>query len=62
MAAKRPNRFGLHGVKKTKNTFWSEITVKGQTHYLGAFKTAEEAHAAFVDKSNELRGEFSFYA
>lgn len=46
---KRPyvNKNGMEGVNRTKNTYWSMITLNGKRKYLGSFKTAEEAHNAY---------------
>lgn len=47
---KRPMRnvYGLAGVYKTKDTFYSQITINYKRKYLGSFSTAEEAHKAYL--------------
>lgn len=44
------NKLKLMGAYKRpkRNSFSAAITVKGITHYLGTFKTPEEAHAAYI--------------
>lgn len=40
--------------KKNRNVFESSIKVNGKSHYIGCFKTAEEAHQAYLAKKKEL--------
>ena len=46
---------GLLGVGSYKNgTYLSQIKARGVTHYLGIFKTAEEAHAVYMEAKSRL--------
>lgn len=45
--------------RKDKNAWASEIRANGKRKKLGYFKTAEEAHAAYVDAAKKLHGEFA---
>lgn len=57
------NRAGLKGVIAHKNgRFYARITVNGKREYSGGFQTAEEAHAAYVARSEQLFGEFAHAA
>jgi hypothetical protein len=48
------------GVDKLKTgKFQARIRKDGQYIYLGLFKTAEEAHAAYCNAANEMFGEFA---
>ena len=51
------NRFGLKGVRKSKNGKRFTTVVDGR--YAGTFDTPEEAHAAYVAKAAEVFGEFA---
>ncbi len=42
------NKTGLLGVKKHRNSFHARITVSKIEIHLGAFRTPEEAHAAYL--------------
>lgn len=59
--ANKNNKLGLKGVRldKRHGTYWSSIMVNRKHHFLGRFKTAEEAHAAYTAASAKLHGEFS---
>jgi hypothetical protein len=47
--AKRQNRTGLLGVSPSKwGAYIAQINIRGERTYLGTFKTAEEAHQAYV--------------
>ncbi len=48
------NKTGVKGVYPSKNGFISQIIHLGKIHYLGTFKTIEEAKEARQKKSNEL--------
>ena len=50
------NKTGLLGVYQTSRSskFYSQITVRGEKHYLGSFGTAESAHAAHVKAKRRL--------
>lgn len=52
------NALGLKGVTRAKGRFRAQIQVRGQLHYLGLFKTPEEAHAAYCAAARKLHGEF----
>ena len=54
----RPNKHGFKGVWKQRGIFYAAVTANAQRHYLGHFRSAEEAHAAYVAKAKELFGEF----
>jgi HNH endonuclease/AP2 domain len=55
------NTSGYKGVSwvKSANRWRAKITLNGKVHYLGEFKAASEAHAAYCKASAELHGEFS---
>jgi len=54
-AATRHNTCGLLGVSAhRRGGFYARINVDGRAKYLGYFKTAEEAHAAYVAAKREL--------
>lgn len=52
------NKCGLPGIHKTSCGYSAKIRYHGTVHYLGHFKTAEQAHVAYVQKAQELRTEF----
>lgn len=54
----------MRGVSRAGNQFSAQIRINGdgKKHYLGLFKTMEEAHAAYVRAANEWHREFSHYA
>jgi hypothetical protein len=54
IAARKDNRHGLAGVRRTGNTFWSAIRVDHVDHYLGTFPTALAAHEAYVEAKKRL--------
>jgi len=49
------------GVYPNGSGYTSHTTHKGKFHYIGQFRTPEEAHRAFRRKRNELCGELSQY-
>jgi hypothetical protein len=53
LATKR-NSVGLMGVYPVKGRYTSKIMVNGASRYLGCFKTAEEAHAAYLEAKREF--------
>jgi hypothetical protein len=59
--AHKTNTSGFKGVQKIKNRdrWLSTITARGINYYLGTFKTAEEAHAAYCEAAHRLHGEFA---
>jgi len=50
----RNNKSGFLGVHKVGNSYASRITVAGKTKHLGCFRTAEEAHARYLEWKNFL--------
>lgn len=52
---------GFKGVTKLKNAnrYVAQITVNGKNRYLGCFKRAEDAHAAYVVAARDAFGEFA---
>jgi len=60
-AARKNNKSKLKGVSfhKASGLWRSEISAKGVKHYLGYYRTAEEAHNAYCEASLKLHGEFS---
>lgn len=54
------NKLGLKGVyQASKGAFVARIKHNGQLKYLGSFKSAAEAHAAYVEAAHRLHGEFA---
>jgi hypothetical protein len=53
------NRTGFKGVYARGSSFVARIGVDKRRIELGAFRTAEEAHAAYVAAAKELHGEFA---
>lgn len=43
----RPSKYNMPGVRRTKDTYWAQITINGKRIYLGSFHTAGEASAAY---------------
>jgi HNH endonuclease/AP2 domain len=56
----KSNSTGLKGVsvRKDSNKFFAFIKQNKKTKYLGAYNTAEEAHAVYVQAATKLHGEF----
>lgn len=52
------NNSGYRGVHKQKNGWVAQIRVNGRRIYLGHFKTAEEAAAAYGEASRLHHGEY----
>lgn len=48
------NKSGLHGVSKCRNRFRANIQAAGTKKYLGCYKTAEEAFAAYIKAKREV--------
>ena len=54
------NQTSLKGVgKASKNKYHARITFNKTEIHLGTFDTPELAHAAYVQKANELYGDFA---
>ena len=54
------NKSGLKGAYPKRGKYQSTIRYNGKTIYLGTFKTAIEAHKAYIAKAKQLHGKF-FY-
>jgi len=54
------NKSGLKGAYAKRGKYQSTIRYNGKTIYLGTFKTAIEAHKAYLAKAKQLHGKF-FY-
>ena len=50
-----PNSTGLKYATKNGNTYTSQVKVDGVIHYLGSFKTAQEAHDEGIRYTSKLR-------
>lgn len=50
---------GLKGAHPCRGKFKAEISIDGRNRHIGVFETAEEAHAAYCKKANEVFGEFA---
>lgn len=58
--AKSHNKLGIKGVCwKPAQGFHAQIKKNGKVRSLGHYKTAEEAHAAYVKAATEVHGEFA---
>lgn len=49
------------GVYFFRNGWMAQISYKGKSHYIGRFKTEEEAKAAWDKTARKLRGEFAIF-
>lgn len=58
---KKPGQVGLRGVSPIKggSTFQARISMNRKEHYLGSFRSPEEAHAAYCEAAKRLHGEFA---
>lgn len=58
---RKTNISGYKGVSFCKRTgrWMSFITLKGKSHFLGRFKTPQEAHAAYCKEAATLHGDFA---
>jgi hypothetical protein len=52
--AMRNNKTGLLGVTQVNEKFHAQIKACGVQYFLGVFKTAEEAHDAYLEAKKEL--------
>ena len=53
------NGSGYKGVSFKKGLYQAYVNKDGIRHWLGYFRTAEEAHAAYLIKAKELHGAFA---
>jgi hypothetical protein len=55
------NTSGLKGASWSKRygKWVAQITYRGSNRFIGHFRTAEEAHAAYCDTARRLQGEFA---
>lgn len=53
-AARKINKCGLLGVSKKKYSYAANIVSLGEVHYLGRFKTANDAHEAYLVAKRKL--------
>jgi hypothetical protein len=51
----KTNKVGLKGVHARRGGWMAQITVNKKHHFLGDYKTKEEAHAAYQSASMRLR-------
>ena len=56
---RRDNATGFKGVTRHKSGYVAQCAFGGGPHYIGLYKTPEEAHAAYVKVLTERAGEFS---
>ena len=57
---RKDNRAGFKGVKACRNgTYQASITHNRERHYLGTFRTPEEAHSAYCEAAKRMCGEFA---
>ena len=49
----RSSKYKYPGVRRTKDTYWSQITINGKRVYLGSFTTPEAASAAYNKAKEE---------
>lgn len=54
---KTKNKYGIHGIFKSKNKYGARIKIAGTTKYLGYFDTLDEAILVRLEKELELFGE-----
>ena len=54
----RVNKTGFRGVSMRNGEYYSQPNFNGQRHFLGSFKTAEEAHKAYTAFWAARGGEF----
>ena len=55
----RNNACGLKGAWRNGSGWCATIRKNGRQHYLGSFRTPQEAHAAYVKAARKLFGEFA---
>ncbi len=62
LAGGRCNTTGFKGIwrhNSARHPWVAEIRVSGTKHYLGAFETREQAHAAYCEAAVRFHGEFA---
>jgi hypothetical protein len=53
-----PGKYGYHGVRRRgEKRWWSQIKINGASHYLGMFRTPQEAELAYLEAREKLFGE-----
>jgi hypothetical protein len=53
-----PGQYGYYGVRRRgNNRWWSQIKVNGISHYLGMFKTPQQAELAYLEAREKFFGE-----
>jgi hypothetical protein len=52
--ARKHNKSGIIGARKTKYGFQTSLRIDGKNHYLGHYKTAEEAHNVYLEAKRKL--------
>jgi hypothetical protein len=58
--ARKNNRLGVKGVRKrTRGSYEARVSLTGRSEVIGYFKTAEEAHAAYLSALKSHYGEFA---
>lgn len=58
---RRVNRFGMKGVsaETQRGKYRATIMISKVSHYLGSFKTPEEAYTVYCEAATRLHGEFA---
>jgi hypothetical protein len=51
---RKDNKSGLMGARQTSCGFQTSVKINGEKHYLGHYKTAEEAHNVYMKAKREL--------
>lgn len=57
---KKHNSSGIKGVTFKRRFFCARIGYEGKTHYIGTYKTLEEAGAAYQKVAKKLHGKFYY--
>ena len=58
---RKDNKLGIKGVQQQGNRYVARIRKNGKRHYLGSYKTPEEAQEAYKAAALELHGEYANY-
>lgn len=53
------NTSGFKGVTRHRDGWMAKIKLNGKTHYVGTFKTPEEASAAYAAAAKTIHGDFA---